>query len=347
MNNKILILTDKKSQSYYEAPCNFDRSCVTVTSASSIKYIGFFSYSYIVFDYQNIPCLLNKVALGIKDSPETEALWHLCAVSMNIKILCDKKTASDKNMFNLGIDYILPSEIRKLCESKQDVKTKDPASMAKTVLTADDIRLMHHRGEANIPPSATLTSWASELAETYQMNKRETMLFKFLKLNCQTKSDFLRHKTQINDIAEQTKDLCFIIPPPLMVIFNEIFPSLKERKVSPTIHWASKGAFTGEVAAEMLKDVKCNKAIIPANKVYAKPENLKSLIFEAQKNGIDLFSTFSLALHECCDIISWYKDKANLIKPVYPDTSFVSNKETGLAGAVIVQPSSLGLDDNR
>ena len=85
----------------------------------------------------------------------------------------------------------------------------------------------------------------------------------------------------------------------------------------------------------MLVDQRCFGAIVPPQKPYTDPENLKKLATLAQKQGLALFCTFTLASTGTCDIIASDRQSAGSMISLY-QSEVVSPARLPESGAIAV-----------
>jgi hypothetical protein len=339
----LLVITDaqKATSKFYEPPYSLSPDKVRVTGPASLNYIGFTNISAIVIDSPGLYKDLKKISLGIRDSVEAEALWGVFAGETNIPvhILVDQKASPSREMRELGIDYILATELRELANESGGYDTggnyEDESSTDNSrLLTADDVRQMHQNGARSIPSDSRLTSWAAEVADSLGMSVTQQQTRYLINLASFSKKDLLDKKTEIHELAIKLPELLFVINPLLIASFADIFPSLRSKIVSPTIHWAKSGAFTGEVSAAMLADQRCRGAIVPAKQPYCQQENLNQIIAQAKKHDLELFSTFTLASGTGCDIIANGSAQSGSLTPLYR-AEMLNSADRPDSGAII------------
>jgi hypothetical protein len=336
----LLILSDKnrKTSDFLVAPFSLLPEQFRVTTPDNLIFMGLNNFAAIIIDSQKLIFALRKVSLGIRDEPATEGLWNIFSGVYNIPVfvLTERKSAASKTMKDLGIEFILNEEIRELFNSNalHAKDGSDDTSAQKPYLTADEIRLMYRNGKESVPQGTRLTNWATEVADSLGMNIIESR--KYFLVNLASLA-----LTQIKSIAPEIADLgnipevYFIISPTVMAGFSSIFPSFRKKMVSPTIHWAEKGAFTGELAAEMIADAGCFGAILPSKAPYCDQDNLNLLLKSASKHDLQLFSTFTLANNSACDIIATDNSTMNLFVPVYSSDLYSDKNVTRDSYAII------------
>lgn len=339
---KVLIITDsgKAGAKFFAAPFALSPEKVTVTGVASLNYIGFTGYAAVIIDCPALINDLTKISLGIRDSIETEALWRIfCGeTGVEVFILVEQKAAPSKTMRELGIDYLLSGEIAELvAEYAPASADSGNTTGSRNVLTADDIRDLHQQGQRHIPPGSSLTAWALEVAEALGLTQNDNSLKYLLDLSNFSPSGLKARQEDIFALSTRIPELLFVLNPLSIPSFNQVFPSLRGRVVCSTIHWATQGAFTGETSAAMLADMRCHGAIVPARQPYCRGENLKELLKQAQKNDLELFSTFTLASGTDCDIIASEDAASKQLTPLYEArlTAGLTLPETG---AIIARP---------
>ncbi|GAB4272208.1 MAG: hypothetical protein Kow0029_10640 [Candidatus Rifleibacteriota bacterium] len=307
-----------------------------VTSPDSLNFIGLGSFSCVILDSPALYRDLKKISLGIRDSASSEGLYRIFSGELKIPvyILVDRKSAPTPEMRELGIDYILSSEMGDLVsENSQEISAEIPLS-ANKVLTADDIRTLHLKGCRTIPSGSALTSWAAEIADALEMKKQPDNFCMLVNLASYGKSKLAEKKSTIFELSSKFSELFYVINPCILPVFSELFPALKSRSVSSTIHWENQGAYTGEVSASMLADIGCYGAVVPAIKPYCTKENLEKLLSQAAKFDLKLFSTFTLAYGTGCDIIARSSNQSGKFIPLYSE-EVLKPGNTPEAGALI------------
>jgi hypothetical protein len=331
----LLIVTEatKNGAEFFTQPYGLQPEQARITGPASLNYIGLSNFAAVILDCPSLIKDLRKISHGIRDDSATEALWSLFSGEYNIPlfILVNKKASPSIDMRNLGISYILPKEIKDLA-LELGVKcgtAQSPIGPASEMLTADDVKEMAQKGIRTLEPGMRLTGWAEETAKTLGMSLKESKTHFLLDLtNLSSRSSFEQIKSDIFDISTALRDAFFVVNPLHMPFFAELFPGLRHRMVSPTIHWAAKGAFTGEISAAMLADLKCYGAIVPARLPYCEKKQLDSLFAQAQKYDLQLFSTFTLANKQACDIIATESNTGKPMIPVYSQQPGISLTES-------------------
>ncbi|MDD3145736.1 MAG: triose-phosphate isomerase [Candidatus Riflebacteria bacterium] len=305
----MLIISDNPSRFFIE-PLALSPDKCRAAKLDSIRYLGFSALQTVVIDCASISQTLKKVSLGIRDDHETQSLWELLSGTRGPKVylLVEKMAQTSPEMQQLGVEYIIPGELRKLVDTTVDQQTRSFAGSEKftqsTVLTADDVRSLHQNGARNLPDGCTLTPWAAEVAASLNLSNSKHQLYFLLPVIAESRQGLANQREELFSLASRFPGLLFIVNELYLPVFNGLFPSLSGRTVAPSVHWASHGAFTGEVSVQMLVDQRCFGAIIPPKKPYTDPENLKKLSAPAQKHGLALFCTFTLASNGTCDIIA-------------------------------------------
>jgi len=309
-NKQVLIISDKPGQ-FSTGPQALPPEKCFVTRLDSIRYLDFSRWRAVVIDCASIDKTLKKVSLGIRDDAESDSLWQLLSESNNptVFMLVEKMARTSPEMQQMGMEYITPAELSRFINTRDEINpgtTSDNSfdATAKTMLTADDIRELNMKGLKTLPAGCRLTPWAAELADSLQMTASEHQLYLLLPVTVASRSQLAARREELFELASRHKNLFFIVNEIYLPIFNELFPALSGRTVAPTVHWASHGAFTGEVSVQMLVDQRCFGAIVPAQPPYTNAENLKKLVQLSQKHGLKLFCTFTLASAGTCDIIA-------------------------------------------
>lgn len=345
-NSNVLIISDNPG-SFYAEPLALSPEKCRITRLDSIRYLGFSGLKAVIIDCASISGILKKVSLGIRDNAETQSLWELLSTTNGPKVyfLVEKMARPSSDMQQLGVDYIIHAELRRLvdnCSSTgNDIAAGDhkPAAAA-GMLTADDIRSMHQAGTRSLPAGARLTPWAAEVADSLKITVAEHQLYFLLPVNANSKEHLASQREELFALASRYPSLLFIVSEIYLPIFNNLFPSLSGRTVAPSVHWASHGAFTGEVSVQMLVDQRCFGAIVPPQKPYTDPENLKKLAALAQKQGLVLFCTFTLASTGTCDIIASDRQSAGSMISLY-QSEVVSQARLPESGAIAVNKEYL------
>ena len=338
----LLIISDskRKKEDFSQAPFNLSPESFFLTGPESLNFIGLRNYQAIVIDSQALAPILKKISLGIRDDATSEALWQIFSEPSRcpVYLVVDRISAPTKEMRELGLNYILPKDVKTIDSSSNNKPRFGKGFQLKkqSILTADEVRELHQNGTKTLPPGQGLTSWAREVADSLGMLNAAATSFQYLyKIKAQTISELKGLREKLFEYSGKHSNLLFIVETPLIPVFNELFPSLRKKIVSPTIHWAKKGAFTGETALEMLTSLGCHGAIVPSVKPYIDRENLEALIKEAGKKGFVLYSTFTLAPKAGCDIIARNEVENRPLKPIYLNENF-NPENAPNAGAVLV-----------
>ncbi|GAB1353783.1 hypothetical protein MASR1M12_25210 [Erysipelotrichia bacterium] len=344
-NSNVLIISDNPG-SFYAEPLALSPEKCRITRLDSIRYLGFSGLKSVIIDCASISGILKKVSLGIRDDAKTQSLWELLSTTNGPKVyfLVEKMARPSSDMQQLGVDYIIHAELRRLidnCSSdSSNIVSGDHKPAAAGMLTADDIRSMHQAGSRSLPAGARLTPWAAEVADSLKMTVTEHQLYFLLPINATSKAHLASQREELFSLASRHPSLLFIVSEIYLPIFNSLFPSLSGRTVAPSVHWASHGAFTGEVSVQMLVDQRCFGAIVPPQKPYTDPENLKKLATLAQKQGLALFCTFTLASTGTCDIIASDRQSAGSMISLY-QSEVVSQARLPESGAIAVNKEYL------
>lgn len=338
-NNQVLIITDNRD-SFFAAPLFLSPEKCRITGLSSTRYLGFTNIRAVVIDCAGISNVLKKVSLGICDNEEALALWQMLIDTRGPKLymLVDKMQRPSDEMLQLGIEYIIASELKKLVESDDNLQVSKDSGIverSKQLLTADDIRSLHQRGIRHLPSGARLTPWAAEVAESLNLKATEHKLYFILPVIATSKEHLASQHEHLFSLASSYTNLLFMVNELYLPVFNNLFPSLSGRTVAPSAHWASHGAFTGETSVQMLVDQRCFGAIIPAQKPYLEQENLKKQIQLAREHGLALFCTFTLASAGTCDIIATDSSDNETTIPLY-HSEVVNPIDLPKTGAIVV-----------
>lgn len=343
-NKQVLIISDNPAA--FKQVLSPERC--RITRLDSIRYLGFSGLESVVIDCAGIGNALKKVSLGIRDDAETQSLWALLSPGRGPKVylLVEKMAKASPEMQQLGIEYLIPSELKKLVDSVPAETAAASGSLASEQLTADEVRALHQQGIHNLPPGARLTPWAAEVAASLNMSVTEHSLHYLLPVIASDRAGLAAQREELFSLGSRHPNLLFILSEVFLPIFNNLFPSLAGRTVAPSVHWASHGAFTGEVSIAMLVDQRCYGAIIPPFKPYTDPENLKKLATMAQKHGLALFCTFTLASAGTCDIIASDRQSAAAMIPLY-QSGVIDPAGLPDSGAIVVNKEFLQQITNR
>lgn len=320
--NQILVITDDRKALQERLPAVALEKC-RITGIESLRFIGFADLSAVVIDSKSIDKTLRKVSLGIRDDDASDALWQLLAQPKSARVffLVDKMTRPGSDMLALGIDYLLYENLEQLIA---DTYTSSPShafdqdtSSQTRLITADDIRHLHKQNIRKIPAGSRLTAWAAEVAESLNFSETGVALQLIWPVAATSATVLKKAHEELFDLNAKYPDLLFMVNPAYLPIFNDLYPSLKGKTVSPVIHWASHGAYTGETSAAMLADLRCAGAVVPARMPYTEPKHIANLLEQANKHGLTLFSTFTLASSGVCDIIAPESSQRATLTPLY------------------------------
>lgn len=343
---QLLIITSNRSELLAAMPGITPENSV-ITSLDSLNYIGFSHYKKIVIDCASVSDSLKKVSLGIRDDRATQSLWQLLASSNGpeVYLLIEKMERPGNEMRQLGIQYITAAELQKMANSaelsiEQATRPLEENRPATGILTADDIRDMHQNGLRQLPAGARLTSWAAEVADSLNFHSDSHVLHLLFPVKASSKKALANMHTDIYALNSKFPNMLFIVNEAYLPVFNNLFPSLQGKTVAPSVHWETHGAYTGETSVQMLVDQRCFGAIIPAKKPYTDPENVVKLQKLAQKNGLTLFSTFTLASAGSCDIIASDNSDFGAIVALYPAEALTAGAVPG-SGAIVVNSEFL------
>ncbi|NLF96756.1 MAG: hypothetical protein GX569_08475 [Candidatus Riflebacteria bacterium] len=320
--NQILVITDDRKALQERLTSAALEKC-RLTGLESLRYLGFANLSAVIIDAKSIDRTLRKVSLGIRDDDASDALWQLLAQPKGARVffLVDKMTRPGSDMLALGIDYLLYENLEQLVT---DVNSSSPShgfaednSNPGRLLTADDIRHLHKQNIRKIPAGSRLTSWAAEVAESLNFSEAATFLQLIWPVATTSATALKKAHEELFDLNAKYPDLLFMVNPAYLPVFNDLYPSLKGKTVSPVIHWASHGAYTGETSAAMLADLRCAGAVVPACMPYTEPKHIANLLSQAKEHGLTLFSTFTLASSGVCDIIAPESSQRATLTPLY------------------------------
>lgn len=344
MLNRLLFISNERSK-FLSDDFVLPLGTFEVVGIDYASFLDLRGFVGIILDKDDWILALRKVNLGIRDDKEAQTLWNI-VYNSNTKtyFLCDENIASSKDMLNLGISYVKERELPRLLSDAENMGSaafghfsNGPIKpVEQTILTADDIRGLHQDGITTIPAGAQLTEWAREVATTLKISELEGKQLRLFPLKLNSKKDLKKRRTEIFDLASD-RNLYFVINPLYIASFNLEYPVLKGRTVASGVHWASHGAFTGEVSAEMLKDLGCFGAVLPFEEPYIAAGNLEKLVAEAKAKGLRLFSTFKFANGSSYDIIQLEVLKKLGIIQIYEEASAMPQHEVAaiLAGGAV------------
>ncbi|NCB47653.1 hypothetical protein EOM81_11630, partial [bacterium] len=232
MSRKILIISDNRDK-FYESPLFLSPDHFQISGIGGVGFLGFGAFKAVVIDCAGSLPALKKVSLGLRDDFESQAFWELLSKSNgpSIYMLVNKQSPASKEMLELGLSYIIPSELAKLYTSfdtETTVSGGDSASYIdynkSNLLTADDVRALYNSGARSLPADVKLTSWASEVASTLQMSETGKELLYLLPLDIKSKSDLRSWREDLFELSSKHKNLYFILNGIYLPIFNEEFP---------------------------------------------------------------------------------------------------------------------------
>ena len=326
-------------------PWKMTPETAVVTGFSSLRYINASKFSAVVL-HEPPPGLLNKAGSGIRDDNDSEAIWALFNSDnrppvFQITLPGKPLTEREKQLCrNLSIDCLTPAQLCSLMhciDSNHGVKSIRNSQCK--ILTADDIREMHHKGIKTFNSSSRLTPWAEEVAASLKITatpdgKSDDYMIHVLRF-C-TRPQILERSALIYSAATAIPDLLFVPPLPLLVWFREKFASLKGRMVSPAIHTQQKGAFTGEVSLEMLIDIGCVGAFIQPSILAAGGVELANLCKRAGEKGFLLFGTIPVEQIAEYDIMA---AQGHGIIPLAWDRDYQRTPDALPAGVVMPESS--------
>ncbi len=321
--NQILIISDDRKVLQERLPAETLEKC-RITGIESLRYLGFANLLAVVIDSRSIDKTMRKVSLGIRDDDASDALWQLLAqpAGKRVYFLVDKPVRPGNEMIALGIDYLLYENLDQLLveaggETPERGWHGDGSVGNTRLLTADDIRHLHKQNIRKIPAGSRLTAWAAEVAESLNFSESGAALQLIWPVAASSAAALKKMHEELFDLNAKHPDLLFMVNPAYLPVFNDLYPALKGKTVSPVIHWASHGAFTGEVSAAMLADMRCAGAIVPPRPPYSEPKNVASMLKQAKEFGLTLFSTFTLASSGGCDIIAPESSDRASLTPLY------------------------------
>jgi len=304
----ILIISDQlKSETLINPPFSLDADEFWVTNFESLRYLGLSRFGMVIL-HEPPSDLLRKLSLGIRDGPKLEALWDIFAkTTLSLKVLVPAPGAPQKVWMELGLEAVYPSDLKNLIKNHQanSFHSFGEKVEAQTIMTADDVRDLYQSGVRNLDENTRLTEWAREVAISLGITfSSQSPHFILIALAATNKASITAASEKVHAWSVEHPNALFVLPPPLLPVFIESYPALKSRTVSSTIHWASSGAFTGEVSMDMLAGLGCIGAVVPDQLPHNAPENCGRLLAEGRKRGFLLFATFPLEPSKVCDIIS-------------------------------------------
>ncbi|HNW33998.1 MAG TPA: triose-phosphate isomerase [Candidatus Ozemobacteraceae bacterium] len=278
-----------------------------LTRLESLSVLGFSRFSAIVIHEPPLD-LFRRLSLGLRDRPDAEALWTVIsqARSTPVFLLVSKIERPPTELSELGIDCIIPQRLRELCASPATfgMGGSGPAVAAASLLTADDVREMHIKGLRTLDENTPMTDWARETAAALGIRLTARASRRILiPVEARDVKHLQKFSELIHSFASSPHAPLFILPEPLMPVFNELFPSLRGRLVAPCIHWEKQGAFTGELSLAMALDLGCEGAIVPDLPVYTDLKRFETLCTSVAGKQFSLYVPSPLAARDCCAII--------------------------------------------
>ena len=173
----VLIISDDRNdqERFSIAPYNLSLDDFVAISCETLKYTGLNRFSAIAIDSHSLVPSLKKVALGICDDGITESLWSIFSAksSLPIYMIVDRVSAPTQDMKALGIEYVLPSDLKKLVGSfrfsYQGEAPHQASAKDLSPFTADEVRELYQKGIRRIPGDRPLTMWAKEVADSLCM----------------------------------------------------------------------------------------------------------------------------------------------------------------------------------
>ncbi len=326
MTNKQLLIVSKNRSYWQQKLTAVSPDKYLITGAESLEYMSLGHHFAVILDFPEAHGLIKKVSLGICDNSACQSIWQLLASDSKVALymFCEKTDSTiDPEMLQLGIEKRNLSGVISLFQQHES----DPAGStngnldnnfpAEKIITADDIRDMQKKGIRQIPAHAFLTPWAKEVADSLNIAQKQDSMRYLFPVEVSNLDALKLQRESIFELSNAHPEMLFIVNPLCLPVFNSLFPSLQGKTVSPSISWESHGAFTGETSASMLADMRCYGAIMPETAAYCMPERLLKTIELAQKHGLSLFSTFTLASTGSCDIIASEKYRSYVI-PLSP-----------------------------
>lgn len=287
-------------------PFGLDPEAFLVTRLESVQWLGFDRFAAVIL-HEPPADLLTKLALGLRDSPALESLWALLhdLRGPRVRGLVPAPARPPKAWFDLGLEPILPHELATLTDAVTAPGMATAATHPRSAMTADDVRELHRAGVRVLPADRPLTDWAREVADALGMGQGQTPAsYVLIRVPAQTRRDLQARGDRLFQAAHASPRLLFVLDPPMIPVFQDLFPALKNRIVSTSVHWASHGAFTGETSAAMLADLGCRGALLPAMRPYTTAANLGKLASLAAAKGLLIFTTLPLERLPGCDIMA-------------------------------------------
>ena len=309
----LIVSTSLKKSELLVSPFDLLPEQFTLCGYEALKFIGF-SQFHTVFFHSPPEDQFLKLSLGIKDNSDLEGLWAVVNQSPPpaLKAMVEIPAPPPRPWIDLGIEPVLRKEVKNLADKNQHLLNDAVSPADKVSLTADDIRERYQRGERSLPEGRLMTPWAREVADSLGMSITPSgENFAIVRIQAGNKAQLKTRADSFFAWNSRSKNILVLLPPPLIPVFRDMFPSLKGMVISPTCHWADQGAFTGEVSLSMIVDMECRGFILPPVPPYTIPGNLKKLLPSAAKKGLLVFSTFSLDQKVECDIITELGEKAS------------------------------------
>jgi hypothetical protein len=295
MNPPLLVISPTLTrEALCQAPFHLDPADVFLCSPASLRFISVQRFAAVVL-HEIAEDILVKVGQGIHDNDATEGLWEVLRHDGRpVWMLVSAPIRSPESWRNLGIEPVTPADLLTAVSERLPTRS-DPSEKRSPMLTADDIHEMQRRGEMVLPADVRMTPWASEVADSLGLIRQEPGgEISLVDLGRVTRSGLRECSASIFSWQSRWPALLFVLPPVYFPVFQELFPALRGRLVSPTIHWEEKGAFTGELSASMLADFGCAGALIPEQTPYLLPKNLEKIRLAAKKRGLLLFRRIPL-----------------------------------------------------
>ncbi|HEY9070465.1 MAG TPA: triose-phosphate isomerase [Candidatus Ozemobacteraceae bacterium] len=303
----LLIVSETlKAPDLLQAPFGLQPEEFMLARLESLAFIGFSRFAAIVI-HDPPADLFRRLSLGLRDRPDAEALWTVISQArpIPVHVLVEKIGRPPAELADLGIGLVTPARLREACEAAPAPGTvSGPAVAAATMLTADDVRIMHTQGIRTLDEETPMTDWARETAAALgiRLTRRASRRI-IIPVEARGVAHLQKFGDLIHGFAASPLAPLFTVPEPLMPAFNELFPSLKGRLVAPSIHWEKQGAFTGEISLAMALDLSCEGAIVPDLPAYTEPKRFEALCRLVAGKQFSLYVPAPLAARDCCAII--------------------------------------------
>ena len=296
-----------KATDLIQPPFGLQPEEFVLTCLDSLSVLGFSRFAAIVI-HEPPADLFRRLSLGLRDRPDAEALWTVISQirSVPVFVLVSKIERPPTELSDLGIDCIVPQRLRELCAfaATSGMGGSGPAVAAASVLTADDVREMPVKGIHSLPESTPMTDWARETAAAIGIRLTPQASRRILvPVEARSITHLQKFSELIHSFASSPHAPLFVLPEPLMPVFNEMFPSLRGRLVAPSIHWEKQGAYTGEISLTMALDLGCEGAIVPDLPAYTDPKRFEMLCTSVAGKQFSLYVSSPLAAQDCCAII--------------------------------------------